>query len=149
MTDRLASDGTIKPALKSDSSFWNYFRDIWSTWWFYSSIVVALLEVFLVITNVQAGVALFFRIVFGLGILGIIPGFLTTLLFFPKGQLVTLERIAMSIFLSVMISIAVGVLLGLGPYFQASNNVVVLAGYVVLVDIAASYRAYQFSRTLL
>ena len=110
------------------------------------SIGIALFEVSLVVINAQAGTALFVRIIFGLGILGIIPGLLTTQLLFPHGQLVILERVALSLFLSVLISIAVGVLLGLGPYFQASNNIIVLASYVLVVAIAASYRSYQFSK---
>jgi uncharacterized membrane protein len=146
LVDQLISDGTIEASPKTTSSFREYLLDIWTTWWFYASIVIALFEVFLVVLNAQAGIALFIRIVFGLGIFGIIPGLLTTLVLFPRGQLVTLERIALSIFLSVLIAIAVGVLLGLGPYFEPSNNIIVLAAYVVLMDIAASYRSYQFSR---
>ena len=146
LIDQMVSDGTINASLKHASSFREYVLDIWTTWWFYASIIVALVEVVLVVSKAESGVALFIRIIFGLGILGIIPGFVTTLVLFPRGQLVFLERIALSIFLSVLISIAIGVLLGLGPYFQPSNNVIVLAGYVVLVDVAAGYRAYQFSR---
>lgn len=146
LVDQLVSDGTIKLSLKAANSFREYLLDIWSTWWFYASAIVALFEVFLVVSNAQAGLSVFIRIALGLGLLGIIPGFLTSLVLFPVGQLVTLERVALSIFLSVMIAIAVGVLLGLGPYFQASYNVIVLALYVVLLDIAASYRAYQFPR---
>ena len=146
LIDQLISDGTIKSSLKAANSFSEYLLDIWSTWWFYASSIVALFEVFLVVSNAQTGLPLLIRIAFGLGLLGIIPGFLTSLVLFPRGQLVTLERVALSIFLSVLIAIAVGVLLGLGPYFQASNNVIVLAVYVVLLDIAASYRAYQFPR---
>ena len=146
LVDQLLSDGTIKSSAKSAKSFREYLLDIWSTWWFYASIIVAFIEVFLVVDNAQSGIALFIRIFLGLGILGIVPGFLTSLVLFPRYQLVILERVALSIFLSVLISIAVGVLLGLGPYFQASTNIVVLATYVVLMDAAASYRAYQFSR---
>ena len=112
-------------------------------WWFYSSIAIAIVELVLVISNTQVGLALFFRVIFGLGILGIIPGFLTTLALFPKGPLSVLERVALSIFLSVLISITVGVVLGLGPYFQPSNNIILLATYVVIADIIASYRAYR------
>jgi hypothetical protein len=145
LVDQLISDGTIEASPKTASSFRGYLFDIWTAWWFYASISIALFEVFLVVLNAQAGIALFIRIILGLGILGMIPGLLTTLVLFPKGQLVILERIALGIFLSVLISIAVGVVLGLGPYFQPSSNIIVLAAYVVLVDIAASYRSYQFS----
>lgn len=96
------------------------------------------------IYDVQTGPLLFFRIVFGLGVLGMIPGFLTVLAVFPGGGVNTLEKIALSIFLSVLISITVGVVLGIGPLFQASNNIILLTGYVILVDVTAGYRRYSF-----
>jgi CDP-diglyceride synthetase len=65
---------------------------------------------------------------------------------FPGDQIKTLEKVALGIFLSVMISIAVGVMLGLGTFFQASNSIIILTVYVVLADVAASYRAYDFLR---
>ena len=146
LLDQLVSDGTIKTSRRTAGSFSEYLLDLRTAWWFYASIGIAFFEVFLVAINAQAGSALFIRMIFGLGILGFIPGFLTTLALFPEGQLVILERVALSLFVSVVISIAVGVLLGLGPYFQGPNNIIVLAAYVVIVDIAASYRSYQFSQ---
>jgi uncharacterized membrane protein len=147
LVKQLQSDGIIKLSTKDTASFREYLVDVWSAWWFYLVIIVALSELLLVISNVQAGAALFLRILFGLGILGIIPGFLTVMIIFPGGQVNALEKIALSIFLSVLISITVGVLLGLGPYFQASNNIIILTVYVVLADVAASYRSYDFLRS--
>lgn len=143
MINHLLSAGTARLTVRSVGSFKEYLGDIMGMWWFYTSMVIAILELVLVVGDAQVGIALFFRMVFGLGILGIIPGFLTTMVLFPKGLLDVLERIALSIFLSVLISITVGVLLGLGPYFQATDNIIVLATYVLLADITASYRAYQ------
>jgi len=97
-----------------------------------------------VIYDLQTGPLLFFRIVFGLGVLGLIPGFLTVQAVFPGDKVNTLEKIALGIFLSVLISITIGVVLGIGPLFQASNNIILLTGYVILVDVAASYRRYSF-----
>lgn len=141
---QLQSEGTFKLSVQHTGSFGEYLADIWNAWWFYFVIIVTLSEFFLVIANSQAGVAMLLRILFGLGVLGIIPGFLTVMIIFPGNQIQTLEKIALSIFLSVLISITVGVLLGLGPFFQASNNVIVLTVYVVLADVAASYRTYDF-----
>jgi hypothetical protein len=45
-----------------------------------------------------------------------------------------------------LISITVGVVLGLGTFFQASNNIILLAIYVIVADIAAGYRSYNFLR---
>src|SRR5207244_5197995 len=101
-----------------------YLIDIWSVWWFYLVIIVALSEFFFVIYDVQTGPLLFFRIVFGLGVLGIILGYLTVLAVFPGGGVNTLAKIALSIFLSFMFLITVGVVLGIGPLFQASNNII-------------------------
>lgn len=147
LVKQLQSDGTIELSTKDAASFREYLIDIWNAWWFYFVIIVALSELFLVISNAQAGAALFLRILFGLGILGIIPGSLTVMIVFPGGQVNALEKIALSIFLSVLISITVGVLLGLGPFFQASNNIIIITVYVVLADVAASYRSYDFLRS--
>jgi hypothetical protein len=141
---QLQSEGTLKFSVQHTGSFGEYLADIWNAWWFYFVIIVTLSELFLVISNSQAGVALLLRILFGLGVLGIIPGFLTVMIIFPGEQVQTLEKIALSVFLSVLISITVGVLLGLGPFFQASKNIIVLTVYVVLADVAASYRTYDF-----
>lgn len=143
---QLQSDGTIKLPINNVTSFKQYLIDIWNSWWFYLVIIVALSELSLVISNAQTGAALFVRNVFGLGVLGIIPGFLTVLIVFPGGQINTLEKIALSIFLSVFISITVGVLLGLGPFFQPSNNIILLTVYIILADLAAAYRSYDFLR---
>ena len=147
LVKQLQSDGTIELSTKDAASFMGYLIDIWNAWWFYLVIIVALSELFLVISNAQAGAALFLRILFGLGILGIIPGSLTVMIVFPGGQVNALEKIVLSIFLSVLISITVGVLLGLGPFFQASNNIIIITVYVVLADVAASYRSYDFLRS--
>jgi Protein of unknown function (DUF1616) len=146
LIEQLKSEGTINLSFRTTSSFKEYLSDIWNTWWFYLAIIVTLSELLLVISDAQTGAALFLRILFGIGVLGLIPGFLTVLIVFPGNQLNALEKIALSIFLSVLISIMIGVLLGLGPFFQASNNIIVLAVYVVLADIAASYRSYDFLR---
>ena len=144
LIEQLKSEGRIKLSVKVPDSFKEYLADIWNTWWFYLAIIVALSELFFVIFDAQAGAAMFLRILFGLGMLGIIPGFLTVLIVFPGGQVNALEKIALSIFLSVLISITIGILLGLGPYFQASNNIIILTVYVVLADVVASYRSYDF-----
>ena len=146
LVEQLQSEGTIKLSNKHPGSFKEHLLDIWNAWWFYLTIIVAFSEFFLVISNAQDGVALFLRILFGLGILGIIPGLLTVLIIFPGDQINGLEKIALGIFLSVLISVTVGVVLGLGPFFQASNNIIVLTTYVVLADVVASYRSYGFLR---
>jgi uncharacterized membrane protein len=143
---QLQSEGAINLPISAPASFKEYLIDIWSTWWFYLAIIVAISELALALSNAATGATLFLRIVLGLGMLGIIPGFLTVLIVFPGGQINTLEKIALSIFLSVLISITVGVVLGLGPFFQPSNNIIILTIYVIVADIAAGYRSYNFLR---
>src|SRR5438132_1982737 len=134
----------IKLSFKHQGSFKEYLIDVWIVWLFYLVIFVALSEFFFVMYDVLTGSLLFFRIVFGLGVLGIIPGFLTVMAVFPGGGVNTLEKIALSVFLSVLISITVGVVLGIGPLFRATNNIILLTGYVILVDVTAGYRRYSF-----
>ena len=136
------------PETTREGSFITYLADMWTTWWFYLSIIIAVSELYLVISDANVGIALFVRNVLGLGILGLIPGFLTSTFLFPGNQLDTLEKIALSIFLSVLISITTGIILGLkSPFFQASSNIIVLTGYIILADVAASYRSYNLLRT--
>ncbi len=134
----------IKLSVRHRGSFKQYLTNVWSVWWFYVVIIIAVWEFFFVIYDVKTGPLLFFRIAFGLGVLGIIPGFLTVMAVFPGSGVNTLEKIALGIFLSVLISIAVGVVLGVGQFFQASNNIILLTVYVIIVDVAAGYRSYRF-----
>src|SRR6266481_4127782 len=66
---QLQSEG-VKLSVKPRGSFKEYLTDIWSTWWFYLVIIVTLSEFYFVISDVQTGLFLFLRIVFGLGVLG-------------------------------------------------------------------------------
>jgi len=144
---QMQSDGEIKlyPAAKA-GSFEEYLTSYWETWWIYLTMAIAVSESLLVFTQSLTGALLLLRIVFGLGMLGFIPGYLTVLIIFPGRQINNLERVALSIFLSVLISITMGVLLGLGPFFQPSINIFILSVYVISADFAAGYRSYDFLR---
>jgi hypothetical protein len=132
------------PALAG--SFEEYLTGYWGTWWIYLTMVVAASESLLVFSQYQNGPLLLLRILFGLGMLGFLPGYLTVMIIFPGRQINILEKLALGIFLSVLISIGTGVLLGLGPFFQASNNIFILSVYVILADLTAAYRSYNFLR---
>ena len=144
MPIELRSAGVVNSAFKTRSSFSRYLRDLKRAWWFYVVLAVALGELSLVLSDIENGPFLFLRIIFGLGILGVIPGLLTVLLFFPGQGKSVLEKIALGIFLSVLISITVALVLGIGPFFRASNTVILLTTYVVLTDLLATYRSYRF-----
>jgi uncharacterized membrane protein len=83
--------------------------------------------------------------VFGVGLLGFVPGYLTVRIIFPGGQINILEQLMLSIFLSVLVSITIGVVLGLGPFFLPSYNVLLLSLYVLAAAPVAAYRSYRFS----
>src|SRR5438876_11023618 len=143
MIEQLQSEGTIRLSFKPLGSFKEYLADLWSSWWFYVVIIVAVSELFFVISDVQNGPFLLLRTVFGLGVLGIIPGFLTVLAVFPGGGVNTLEKIALCVFRGVLISITVGVVLGIGLLFRATNRFLLLSAYVVLLDVLRGYRHYR------
>jgi len=99
------------------SSFEEYLTSYWDTWWVYLAVIVAVSESFLVFLESQTGPLLFLRMVFGLGLLGFVPGYLTVRIIFPGEQINILEQLLLSVFLSVLLSITIGVILGIGPFF--------------------------------
>jgi hypothetical protein len=149
MIKQMQSEGEIKLYLPAKAgSFEEYITSYSETWWVYLTILVAVSESFLVFLESQTASLLFLRIVFGLGMLGFIPGYLTVRIIFPGRQINILEQLSLSIFLSVLISISIGVVLGLGLFFQPSYNVLLLGLYVLTAAPVAAYRSYHFpSRT--
>ncbi len=124
----------------------NHLTDPSESWWFYLTSVVAVIELILVLSNVGERPGSFLRALFGVALLGFVPGFLTTVIIFPASEVNILERLGLSIFLSVLVSITIGVLLGLGPFFQTANNIIALTAFVILAGIIACYRRYDFWR---
>jgi hypothetical protein len=127
------------------SSFEDYLTSYWNTWWVYLAVLVAVSESFLVFLESQSGPLLFLRIVFGIGLLGFVPGYLTVRIIFPGAQINMLEQLVVSVFLSVLVSITIGVVLGLGPFFLPSYNVLLLSLYVLFAAPVAAYRSYRLS----
>ncbi|OLD14961.1 MAG: hypothetical protein AUI50_03680 [Crenarchaeota archaeon 13_1_40CM_2_52_14] len=141
---QMRSKGEIRLYLPARaSSFEEYITSYWDTWWVYLAVVVAVSESFLVFLESQSGPLLFLRIVFGVGLLGFVPGYLTVRIIFPRGKISVLEQLLLSVFLSVLISIAVGVLLGLGPFFLPSYNTLLMSLYVLVASPVAAYRSYR------
>src|SRR5260370_36329376 len=81
MIEQLQLEG-VKLSFKTRMTFKEYLADISSSWWFYLVLIITLSEFFFVTSDVQTGIFLFLRIVFGLAVLGIIPGLLTLLVVF-------------------------------------------------------------------
>jgi hypothetical protein len=142
---QMQSEGEINLYLPAKAgSFEEYITSYSETWWVYLTMIVAVLESFLVFLQSQTAPLLLLRTVFGLGMLGFIPGYLTVQIIFPGRQINILEQISLSIFLSVLVSISIGVVLGLGLFFQPSYNVLLLSLYVLIAAPLAAYRSYHF-----
>ena len=145
LVDQMRSSGEIRLQVRErPDSFEEYLTSYWDTWWVYLAITVAVSESFLVFLGTQTGALLFLRMVFGLGILGFVPGYLTVRIIFPGGQISILEQLVLSVFLSVLVSITIGVVLGLGPFFLPSYNALFLSLYVLAAAPIAAYRSYRF-----
>ncbi len=100
----------------------------------------------MVIYQQQTGMLAILRILFGLGLLGLLPGYATTQAVLPGEQLTQLEKVLLSVFLSVVISIAIGVALGAGYFFTATSNVISIAAYVAALSLVGAYREYSWLR---
>jgi uncharacterized membrane protein len=103
-------------------------------------------ETVLVFENVQAGVGAVVRLLLGLGLLGLLPGYCTVQILFPGDRLPFFEQALLSIFLSVIISIASGVILGAGYYFTGVSSVVALSGYTIAAVLLAGHRRYSLMK---
>jgi Protein of unknown function (DUF1616) len=115
-------------------------------WKVYSITSVSVVEVLLVVYQAEISFFLGFRILFGLGLLGFLPGYSTVRALFPSDHFPELESILLSIFLSVVVSIGLGVILGVGYFFTGASSVALLSSYTVAVTLLAAYRRYSFQR---
>jgi hypothetical protein len=146
----LQRDGDIRLLIPvSLDSFPRFLSDTSNSWWIYATVLISLAEIFLVRYNVQDPFFGGIRLLFGLGLLGFLPGYATVQVLFPRDQVSLLERILLSIFLSVIVSIALGVSLGAGYLFTPMSGVLLSSTYAIVASILAGYRRYsslRFSR---
>jgi uncharacterized membrane protein len=133
---------------KFPESYFTYLADYSRNWPLYTALLVSLTETLLVIYGSSVPLAISLRLLLGVGLLGFIPGYFTAGVVFPEKRVTTLEWMILSIFLSVLISAGIGILLGLGPFFQAAYNVLALSLYTQLTAVAASYRTYAYEKRL-
>jgi len=129
------------------NSFPQFLLDATNSWWIYAAISICILELFLVAYPTQNILLVSFRLLFGLGLLGFLPGYSTGQILFPTSGLRILERLLLSIFLSVVISIAIGAALGAGYLFTGVSSVLASTSYVISTTLFASYRRYSALRT--
>ncbi len=143
----LQSDGEIgllDPVMLD--SFRRFLLDASNSWGVYTVVSISILEVFLVAYSTQNTLLVSLRLLFGLGLLGFLPGNSTVQILFPTNELHILERLLLSIFLSLVISIGIGVALGAGYFFTGVSNALASTGYVIVATIFASYRRYSTLR---
>jgi hypothetical protein len=127
-------------------SFSRFLADTNNSWWIYAAVLISLSETFLVRYGVNDPFLGSVRLLFGLGLLGFLPGYATVRILFPKDRPSFLEQILLSIFLSVVVSIALGVLLGVRYLFNPTSGVLLSSAYTVVASILAGYRRYSALR---
>ncbi len=103
-------------------------------------------EMALVASNSPEPVLSLLRKILGLLILGFLPGFLTVRALFPEAMMPRLEIALVSIFLSLVVAVGTGMVLGLGPFFLPTNVSFALTGYSVLCALGAGYRNFSSNR---
>jgi len=140
----LQQEGTIHLLVPvSPDSFAQNLGDTSNSWWIYATLLVSFAEILLVLYNVQDPFFGGFRLLFGLGLLGLLPGYATVQILFPGDQLNMLEQILLSVFLSVIVSIALGVALGAGYFFNPLSGVLLSSMYAMAASVLAGYRRYS------
>ncbi len=128
------------------STFTQFLKDYRRVWWVYAILLVVCGNTILVAYNATDQVLSALRFIFGLGLLGFVPGYSTVRALFPNGQLSVLEQIIQSIFLSVLISITLGTILGAELLFNPAANLFLLISYTLASTLTGAYRSFAFHR---
>lgn len=127
-------------------SFPGFLTDTRSSWWISATVLVSLAEILLVRYNASSLFLGSLRLLLGLVLLGLLPGYATVQILFPKDRLSLLEQILLSIVLSVVISIGLGVILGAGYLFNPTSGVLLSSAYAIVASVLAGYRRYSTLR---
>src|SRR5207247_7479117 len=102
-------------------SFPRFLLDTSNSWGVYTVVSISILELFLVAYPTQNTLLVSLRLLFGLGLLGFLPGYSTVRILFPTNELHNLEKILMSIFLILVILIAIVAVLGWVYFFLGGS----------------------------
>src|SRR5207245_11431694 len=106
----------------------------------YTVVSISILELFLVAYPIQNTLLVSLRLLFGLGLLGFLPGYSTVQILFPTNELHILEKLLLSIFLSLVISIAIGAAFVAGYFFTGGFSPSASSGYGTVSSVCAYYR---------
>ena len=141
---QLSSDGSLVFGESQDfSSFSAFVGSPSNSWWVYAIILLSALEMLLVTYGPGDPLSVSFRLVLGIALLGFFPGYSSLRAVFPRSQLTFLEKIVLSIFLSVLVSILSGTILGATLLLDATANVIVLTMFTVVTTLIAGYRVFS------
>src|SRR5438094_9195754 len=114
----LQSDGEIgllDPVMLD--SFPRFLLDASNSWAVYTVVSISILELFLVAYPTQNTLLVSLRLLFGLGLLGFLPGYSTVQILFPTNELLILEVLLLSLILSLVTSIVIAVDASAGDFF--------------------------------
>jgi len=146
LMDQLSSEGSIGFQASESSSFSEFLTNPSRSWWVYLVLLTTGAELLLVDYGPSNPFSVLFRQVLGLALLGFLPGYSTFRVVFPQSELTILERIVLSIFLSLLVSIISGTILGSVLLFKATTTVIVLTGFTFVMTLVASYRSFALSK---
>ncbi len=146
LIEQLSAEGLVNFQVSSEpSSFSGYLADVKRSWWMYAILTLALGETLLVEYEPVDSILVSCRLILGLALLGFIPGYSAFRLTFPSSSLSLLERIVLSVFLSILIAILTGTLLGSVDALEATSNVLTLTVFAFVLSIGAAYRSFEVS----
>jgi hypothetical protein len=147
LMDELSVEGAVVVRVAEESvSFFAQLGNPRLSWWVYTMLLLSTLEEYLVAYHSPVTLLVVVRQVLGIALLGFFPGYSTFRTIFPKSELTFLERIILSIFLSLLVSIASGTILGTLSLLEASANVIVLTTFTVVMTLLAAYRVFSVSQ---
>ena len=145
MVRQLSGEGLVNLDSSSEppSTFSEYLIDLNQSAWMYGSLALAILETLLVEFKPSDAILATGRLILGFALMGFLPGYSMVRLVFPRGGLVILELLVLSVFLSILVSILTGVVLGALNALEPTSNVLFLTMLTFGLSVAAAYRSHR------
>lgn len=140
---RLTSEGVLALGNPRPLDFLGFLAEYNQTSWIYVTVMIPLVESFLVLFDSQNPILVFFRLILGVLLLAFLPGYCGIRALFPQKSPALLERVILSIFLSLIISISIGTILGSVLLFESATNVLLLTSITILLAVTAAYRNFN------
>ncbi|MCD6195874.1 MAG: DUF1616 domain-containing protein [Staphylothermus sp.] len=127
-------------------SFYEYlFRLDYSLWFWVVVVLVSLTLLSIILTSIVEGI-IYLRYILGSIYVLFLPGYVTIEALYPlERELSPLERLALSIGLSLALVPLIGLVLNYTPWgIRLEPILVSMSFYILLVSISAAYRKYVF-----